>query len=271
MAANASHDLKAASWAPDESQVERAHAAPDTSQWVIGDNPPVQTAPKSAHPTFRSKTTNDTAAICVIASEEEIYIDEWLDYHLSIGFHHIYVYDNSDGNDLDHGWLSRRPRLANKVTIHYLPGEGMQMPAYQHCLENHMRLEGYRWVAFMDVDEFLVLKKHTNVVDFLLEYAKQGSISLNWELYGWDGRLQFSPKPVTKRFRGISSDGANAHVKIISNVDAILPGQPTNPHYVLLIDGQQQLDTDGDIVADKWKNDRRPTDVAVINHYHTKR
>jgi hypothetical protein len=223
----------------------------------------------TCRPTFRAKTANDTAAICAIVTDEEMYIDEWLDFHLSIGFHHIFLYDNSDESDLGHGWLSRRPRLANKVTIHHFPGEGMQIVAYQHCLTNFMRPKGYGWVAYLDVDEFLVLKKHTNVIDFLLEHATQGSLSLNWEMYGWDGRLQFSPEPVTKRFQGISNNGANVHVKSISNVDAIR--RQFNPHFVLLIDGHHQLDTNGDVVADQWKNDKRPTDVAVINHYQTKR
>lgn len=116
-----------------------------------------------------------------------------------------------------------------------------------------------------------MLKKHANVIDFLLDHCKQGSVSLNWQLFGWDGRLQFSPGPVTMRFQGQTFVSENNHVKTISNVDAIMPGEPNNPHYVLLVDEHEQLDTDGNIVYDMWSNKAGPTDVASIHHYHTKR
>eukprot|EP00956_Cyclotella_meneghiniana_P036051 scaffold120703_cov42-Cyclotella_meneghiniana.AAC.3 len=221
-------------------------------------------------PNFRVKTANDTAAICVIASEEEMYVDEWLDFHLGLGFGHIYIYDNSDNFDLGNGWLDRRPRLTNKVTVQHFPGEGKQLSAYRHCLKNYVRPHGHGWVAFLDVDEFLILKKHANVVDFLLSYCKQGSVSLNWQLFGYDNQMTFSPQPVTRRFQGQVWVKENIHVKTISNVDAIRPGQPTNPHYARLVDGHHQLDTNGNIVSKMWNNEARPTDVALVYHYHTK-
>eukprot|EP00442_Polarella_glacialis_P050473 CAMPEP_0115086646 /NCGR_PEP_ID=MMETSP0227-20121206/22719_1 /TAXON_ID=89957 /ORGANISM="Polarella glacialis, Strain CCMP 1383" /LENGTH=152 /DNA_ID=CAMNT_0002476163 /DNA_START=90 /DNA_END=545 /DNA_ORIENTATION=+ len=43
-------------------------------------------------PRFKDGTT---AALCMIAKGEDLYIDEWADYHFSLGFETIYVYDNS--------------------------------------------------------------------------------------------------------------------------------------------------------------------------------
>lgn len=37
-----------------------------------------------------------TAAICAIQKLGLRYIDEWVDYHLAIGFQTIFIYDNSD-------------------------------------------------------------------------------------------------------------------------------------------------------------------------------
>jgi hypothetical protein len=37
-----------------------------------------------------------TAAICAIQKWGLRYIDEWVDYHLAIGFQTIFIYDNSD-------------------------------------------------------------------------------------------------------------------------------------------------------------------------------
>lgn len=225
----------------------------------------------SCPPKFREKTLNDTAAICAIVSSEEMYLDEWIDYHLGLGFSRIYIYDNSVDFDLGHGWLDRRHRLYNKVTVHHFPGTGQQLPAYRHCLKNYVIPQGHGWISFLDIDEFLVLKKHSNVIRFLMEYCKQGSVSINWQLFSWNERLQYSPEPVTKRFLGESRCVENMHVKVISNVDAIVPGQPENPHYVRLVEGHEQIDTDGNLVTDMWSNEARPTNVALIYHYHTKR
>eukprot|EP00956_Cyclotella_meneghiniana_P000675 scaffold713_cov68-Cyclotella_meneghiniana.AAC.2 len=180
-------------------------------------------------PNFRSKTANDTAAICALDTSTS----------------------TTHNFDLGNGWLDCRPRLTNKVTVRHFPGEGKQLSAYRHCLKNDVRPHGHGWVAFLDVDEFLILLKHVNVVDFLLSYCEQGS-------------------PVTRRFQGHVWVKENIHVKTVSNVDAIQPGEPTNPHYACLIDGHHQLDTDGNTVSKMWNNEARPTDVALIYHYHTK-
>lgn len=41
-----------------------------------------------------------TAVVCAIAKNEGMYIDEWIAYNIKLGFDNIYVYDNSDDNDL---------------------------------------------------------------------------------------------------------------------------------------------------------------------------
>ena len=38
-------------------------------------------------------------AICCIAKNENYYINDWVKYHLDLGFDHIYIYDNNDGDD----------------------------------------------------------------------------------------------------------------------------------------------------------------------------
>eukprot|EP00956_Cyclotella_meneghiniana_P036797 scaffold130636_cov51-Cyclotella_meneghiniana.AAC.4 len=105
-------------------------------------------------PNFRSKTANDTAAICALDTSTSTTHDF----------------------DLGNGWLDRRPRLTNKVTVRHFPGEGKQLSAYRHCLKNDVRPHGHGWVDFLDVDEFLILLKNVNVVDFLLSYCEQGSV-----------------------------------------------------------------------------------------------
>eukprot|EP00804_Cyclotella_cryptica_P004994 CCRYP_021192-RA/>CCRYP_021192-RA protein AED:0.16 eAED:0.16 QI:360/1/1/1/0.66/0.5/4/207/888 len=214
-----------------------------------------------------TKIKKDTAAICIIVSNEEYYLDEWLDYHLGLGFAHIYIYDNTDSFDLGHGWLDRRPRLDSKVTVHFYPGQDKQGSAYQHCGQNYL-LGRHRWVGFFDADEYLVLKKHSTITSFLTEYCETGAISISWQLHSWNGRLQYSPEPVTKRFQGMHS--VDQHVKTISNVDAVNWTVTHHPHYAFLKAGFQQVDTNGDEISPQWQNLRFPSDVALFFHHHCK-
>ena len=52
----------------------------------------------------KSGSKND-AVICAIALHEEPYIDEWIQYHLALGFSHIYLYDNSNDHILKNNHL----------------------------------------------------------------------------------------------------------------------------------------------------------------------
>lgn len=34
--------------------------------------------------------------ICALARREHLYINDWVKYHIDLGFDHIYIYDNDD-------------------------------------------------------------------------------------------------------------------------------------------------------------------------------
>jgi len=223
---------------------------------------------------LNSNTANaiDTAAICTIVTNEEYYLDEWIDYHLGIGFSHFYLYDNSDEFDLGRGWLDSRPRLHQKVTIHSFPGIGMQMEAFRDCASRHG--SEHRWMAHLDADEYLVLRKHSSVVPFLEDYCEPGAVSINWIVQSWGSRLHYSPEPVTKRFPG--SVGVDGIVKTITKVDALDLNGIINPHFTLLTENYHQVDTDGNILdnaletAQRARNNRNLTNVASVYHFKTK-
>jgi hypothetical protein len=46
-------------------------------------------------PPLGPPASTETAAVCAIVRDEQLYLEEWVLYHLGLGFHHIYLYDNS--------------------------------------------------------------------------------------------------------------------------------------------------------------------------------
>ena len=74
----------------------------------------------------------------------------------------------------------------------------------------------------------MVLREHTNVVQFLLDYGiLDGQISINQERMPWRDQLQFSPHPVTQRFQA-EHDVFRA-VKSIASVSS-LADEDHHPH-----------------------------------------
>lgn len=199
------------------------------------------------------------AALCVIVKDEDLYIHEWVQYNLKLGFSRIYMYDNTDECRL-------RPNIYHKypVTLVHLPGRELQMVAYNHCLDTFGHL--HTWIAFVDADEFIVLRKHESIVSLLNEHCQSGALCLNWYFFGSSGYLHYTAEPVLSRFM-LREAGVNEHVKtIVKTSDAV---RMLNPHFLELKLGCVQRDTSGRQFYGAFNFDG-PTDVAVINHYFTK-
>lgn len=189
-----------------------------------------------------------TALVC-IAKNEDHYIDEWIDYHLSIGFSDVFVYENN--------W-----RCTNEKAIK-IPwdGEGMQVKGYNNFIENNTE---YDWVAFFDVDEFLVLKKHKNIADFLKDYSFIPAVGVNWVLFGDSGLPEPNGdysvmKRFTKRQRGV-----NIHIKSIVNLKTS-DIQMQNPHYT----NTGSFAPDGIMIIGAF-NYTGNDEIVQLNHYFCK-
>ena len=69
------------------------------------------------YPSRRNVGIPRTAAICAIQKWGLRYIDEWVDYHLAIGFQTIFIYDNSDDFETFGKLLAHRIILSCYTTI----------------------------------------------------------------------------------------------------------------------------------------------------------
>ena len=186
------------------------------------------------------------AVVCCIAMDEEPYIDEFVDYHLGLGFGKIIIYDNTNAFQLKQ-WGQRR---GDGVELIHFPGINKQSDAYWNCAKN--TLEGKHgddklWAAFWDVDEFLVLKKHDNVDDFLDEHLSSGALGVNWLLFGPSGQTVYKPLPVTKRFVYRENE-TNLHIKSIVRLSDMNLTEAPHVHYPTLpmLNGDQH-DTNGKV------------------------
>ena len=93
--------------------------------------------------------------ICAIAKNENLYINDWVNWHLDLGFDKIYLYDN---NDIDTQYVGDFIEQKDKVEIFDIRGKhetGLQIKCYNEFYNSHL----FDWCAFIDIDEFIVLSK----------------------------------------------------------------------------------------------------------------
>lgn len=137
-------------------------------------------------------------AIIACVKQEELYIQEWLDWHFSIGVDHIYLADN---NDYDYPVKLSSIIQDNRVTIlNYNEVHPVQVPCYNDIFQEFGDL--YDWVAFIDIDEFIHLPFNDNNLKQYLENVPSHifKIGINWKRYGDNGLIYYEDKPVQERF-----------------------------------------------------------------------
>ena len=158
--------------------------------------------------------------------------------------------------------------LDNRVTLLHEPLNGKNFgpnqPQFFTKYNNLIIKKKYKWCAFIDVDEFIVLKKHDNIKNFL-KYINfdRGALGINWVLFGNNNHIKYEEKPVIKRFTK-SSNIPDKHIKSIINTNDILDFY--NPHNANLINGNQINEKSKIYQISPWQ-ENSSVDFIQINHY----
>lgn len=139
----------------------------------------------------------NNCVICAIAKNENAYLYEWAAYHLSLGFSHIYVYDNNDvdGERVDDVFANTE--IASKISVFDVRGKRfVQKKVYNEFYAKAC----FDWCAFIDIDEFITLKKHKSILEYLSSKSSWDSVHLNWKCYGDGGKIKYERDSVMSRF-----------------------------------------------------------------------
>lgn len=204
-------------------------------------------------------------AVCAIAKNEGPYFEEWIAWHRAQGVEKFYIYDNESTDDTR---LILEPYVAEGVVeYNYWPGRRQQLTVYDDCIERH-RLD-VRWLAFIDLDEFLVPVRDGSVVEFLRGMEGFASVEVNWLVYGSGGARERRDGGVMERFRAHSlpEHRLNRHVKSI--VDPRRVACMTGCHEAARMRGRSAT-PDGMPVRASFNHRGPQHDVIRVNHYAVK-
>src|SRR5271166_1011445 len=149
------------------------------------------------------------------------YLLEWLAWYKFLGFDRIVISDNASQDDS----TAMLPALHRAGEINRCPwpdrqGEQPQMPAYRHAIAQCST----EWIAFLDVDEFLVLHDSPHIADFLGRLPEECSaVAFNQRFFGSSGLKTYDDRLVIERFtRTASPDHVlNVWIKTIARAHRI--------------------------------------------------
>lgn len=210
-----------------------------------------------------------TLSVCAIFKNEAPWLKEWIEYHKLVGVEHFYLYNN--GSEDNYQEVLRPYVAANEVTLIEWPDQKKdqwekkiwawvyttQVSAYEHAF--NIAKNSSKWIAAIDVDEFIVPVKADRITQVLEKYEKHfPGVEINWSIYGTSGLDEIPAHSLMIELlhkKAFSSSNLNQSYKSI-----IRPDQYESffwpPHRCNYIDGRQAYHAD--------------TKEIVINHYINK-
>ena len=214
-------------------------------------------------------------SIIAIAKHENLYINEWINYHLALGFDKIIIADNNDSNSEKISDVVDNP---NVIIEDYHDVVGVQPIAYTELFLKYR--EQFDWIAFIDIDEFIFLeeKYNNNIKNFLSisPFNEANIIKLCWKIYTTNTELDVKDNNynVLDRFKDIHISGEENFAKSIIKTsiewrDGYICGHGYYRIYknVLTSDGNE---CKCNFVSINHSKDEPIYDNAWINHYPTK-
>lgn len=125
-------------------------------------------------------------SLCLIFKNEAPFLKEWLDYHLTVGVEHFYLYNNNSDDE----FRSILSPYIDKgiVTLIEWPYDHSQFKAYKHCYENYRNETN--WISFLDADEFFVPKYVNTIEEWLVAYDKYPAVVVHWTMFGTGGQMK---------------------------------------------------------------------------------
>lgn len=176
-------------------------------------------------------------SIAAIFNNEGRFLKEWIEFHKLVGVQHFYLYDNLSTDsylEILQPYIDKREvELFGWGQDYNHLGEWneVQCSAYQHAL---VQAKGKtRWLAIIDLDEFIVPVKDDNLVHLLSKYKKYSGVGVNWQMFGTSNVARVPDNSTlveTLRHKQRSYHDSHKVIKSIVQPDKV--SCCVNPHWV---------------------------------------
>jgi hypothetical protein len=206
-------------------------------------------------------------SICAIYRNEAEYLQEWVEFHRLVGVERFFLYDN---NSNDHHLEVLAPYVARgTVILKSWPKSPGQREAYEDCLARQRHTS--RWIAFIDLDEFLFSPTGKPVSDVLTDFERWPGVFVNWCVFGNSGHQSPPQGLVIENYLQRQRDNRPRHRYGKSIVDPSRVRRIVTPHHFLYSDGCA-VDENHNLLdrPPRMVTDRMSFSLLRINHYWTR-
>ncbi|MFO1144917.1 MAG: glycosyltransferase family 92 protein [Amaricoccus sp.] len=218
-------------------------------------------------------------ALVLIVRNEERHIGEWAAFHLGAGVERFFVYDNGCSDrtlpilgEVLGGALTVVP-WRQVFTDAWLGREiHNQVLAYAHAVSNFGG--AFRWMAFIDADEFLVPKRSASIPEALAHLGDAPNLSLPWHMFGRSGHVEPPEDGVVRNYLRRARDpmsevrGVRAFKVLVDpcRVTAVkVHSMETNGSFATVNDRGEAADD-----ASRERPAFYSADHLQLNHYYTR-
>jgi len=195
---------------------------------------------------------------------------EWIEYHKMMGVEKFIIYDNESTDNLQ---AVLQPYIdAKEVILRFRSGNllDFQVDMVNETVREYRNKA--RWIALIDVDEFIVPVKHANILDAISAIAQDTgkrihALAISWVLYGYSGHKVRPEGLVIENY--MERERLDLHVKSVINPRMVAHCWI---HHVICLFGLPQRTETGLVVRDGIL--KHLSDISIetirINHYHAK-
>lgn len=210
-----------------------------------------------------SREHDSYLAICGVYRDEAPYLREWIEFHRLVGVEKFFLYDNKS---TDAHLEVLEPYLEDGTVVlqDWPQFPAGQQSAYEHCLEEHR--EESRWIAFIDLDEFLFSPTYRSLPDLLGELESYPGVGVNSVFFGTSGHRTRPAGLVIENY--LENDGGEGKLAVKSIVDPQRTVGCKSVHHFSYTDGLAVNEHGFPIQAQFTKSVSHS--LLRINHYWAK-
>ncbi|MGH2979536.1 MAG: glycosyltransferase family 92 protein [Solirubrobacterales bacterium] len=205
-------------------------------------------------------------SIGAIYRNEAPYLREWIEFHRLVGVERLFLYNNESTDD---HMEVLAPYVADGTVVREdFPGFPPQLRCYQHCIETHRH--DARWIAFIDVDEFLFSPTRRPVPEILREYEEYPGVGVNCLVFGTSGHQTPPAGLVVENYTrrlGLERQRSKVVKAVVDPERVVRVGN--SAHYFVYRDGVRAVDERRRPVRGEF-SDTPSVELLRINHYFTR-
>lgn len=217
-----------------------------------------------------SKKVKYQLSIAAIFRNEAHYLKEWIEYYRLLGVEHFYLYNNLSSDNYQE---QLTPYIKNGIVeltewtqhaYNWQEWDHTQVAAYRHALgkaKHHTR-----WLAIIDIDEFIVPVSTDNLITLLKRYENRtlGGVCAMWYFFGTSHVEKIPSNKLLIETLVLHSGPANngeinnvwKHGAYKSIVRPEYVSEISSPHYCHYVKGREHVMLENDLIR--------------INHYWTR-